>query len=114
MIGQYLSNTNESATIPILQNFLELNKAKQGATPSSLHRRYGVLCPRAPATINRGRPRFHGGAIVDGLPVGKTFLAACMHVEIYACGNDRCFRRLRTYNAPGGTVTVYCFVSFRF
>jgi len=28
MIGQYLSNTNESATIPILQNFLELNKAE--------------------------------------------------------------------------------------
>jgi len=27
MIGQYLSNTNESATIPILQNFLKLNKA---------------------------------------------------------------------------------------
>jgi len=25
MIGQYLSNTNESATIPILQNFLKLN-----------------------------------------------------------------------------------------
>ena len=24
MIGQYLSNTNESATISILQNFLEL------------------------------------------------------------------------------------------
>jgi len=28
MIEQYLSNTNESATIPILQNFLELNKAQ--------------------------------------------------------------------------------------
>ena len=27
MIGQYLSNTNESATISILQKFLELNKA---------------------------------------------------------------------------------------
>jgi hypothetical protein len=27
MIGQYLSNTNESATIPILQKILELNKA---------------------------------------------------------------------------------------
>ena len=27
MIGQYLSNTNESATMSILQNFLELNKA---------------------------------------------------------------------------------------
>ena len=27
MIGQYLSQTNESATIPILQNFLELNMA---------------------------------------------------------------------------------------
>jgi hypothetical protein len=24
MIGQYLSNTNESATVPVLQNFLEL------------------------------------------------------------------------------------------
>jgi len=27
MIEQYLSNTNESDTIPILQKFLELNKA---------------------------------------------------------------------------------------
>jgi len=27
MIGQYLSNTNENATVPILQNFLQLNKA---------------------------------------------------------------------------------------
>ena len=27
MIKQYLSNTNESATISILQKFLELNKA---------------------------------------------------------------------------------------
>ena len=27
MIGQYLSNTNESATVSILQNFLKLNKA---------------------------------------------------------------------------------------
>ena len=27
MIGQYLSNTNESATVSIFQNFLELNKA---------------------------------------------------------------------------------------
>ena len=27
MIGQYLSNTNENATILILQNFLELNKS---------------------------------------------------------------------------------------
>jgi len=28
MIGQYLSNTNESAIISILQIFLELNKAE--------------------------------------------------------------------------------------
>jgi hypothetical protein len=27
MIGQFLSNTNESGTVSILQNFLELNKA---------------------------------------------------------------------------------------
>jgi len=27
MIGQYLSNTNENATVPILQKFLQLNKA---------------------------------------------------------------------------------------
>ena len=27
MIGQYLSNTNENATVSILQKFLELNKA---------------------------------------------------------------------------------------
>ena len=29
MIGQFLSNTNESATVSIFQNFLELNKALQ-------------------------------------------------------------------------------------
>jgi len=29
MIGQYLSNTNESATVPILQNLLELNKVQK-------------------------------------------------------------------------------------
>ena len=29
MIGQYLSQTNENATVPVLQNFLELNKACQ-------------------------------------------------------------------------------------
>jgi len=28
MIGQYLSNTNESATVSISQKFSELNKAK--------------------------------------------------------------------------------------
>jgi len=28
MIGQYLSNTNERATVSILQNILELNKAQ--------------------------------------------------------------------------------------
>jgi len=28
MIGQYLLNTNEKATLSILQNILELNKAK--------------------------------------------------------------------------------------
>jgi len=27
MIGQYLSNTNERATVSVLQNILELNKA---------------------------------------------------------------------------------------
>jgi len=27
MIGQYLSQTNESATVPVLQKILELNKA---------------------------------------------------------------------------------------
>jgi len=27
MIGQYLSNTNKKATVSILQNILELNKA---------------------------------------------------------------------------------------
>ena len=30
MIEQYLSNTNEDATVSIFQNFLELNKAKFG------------------------------------------------------------------------------------
>ena len=28
MIGQYLSNTNESATVPVLQKILELNKSQ--------------------------------------------------------------------------------------
>jgi len=28
MIRQYLSQTNESATVPVLQKFLELNKAQ--------------------------------------------------------------------------------------
>ena len=28
MIGQYLSDTNEKATVSILQNILELNKAR--------------------------------------------------------------------------------------
>jgi hypothetical protein len=37
MIGQYLSNTNEKATVPILQNILELNKARiqRGNAPKS-------------------------------------------------------------------------------
>ena len=30
MIGQYLSNTNEKATVSILQNILELKKAQSG------------------------------------------------------------------------------------
>jgi hypothetical protein len=30
MIGQYLSNINESAAVSIFQNFLELNKATRG------------------------------------------------------------------------------------
>jgi len=29
MIGQYLSNTNEKATVSILQNILELNKVQE-------------------------------------------------------------------------------------
>jgi len=32
MIGQYLSNTNKIATVPILPKILELNKALFGAT----------------------------------------------------------------------------------
>jgi len=32
MIGQYLSNTNERATVSILQNILELNKAQDANT----------------------------------------------------------------------------------
>jgi len=30
MIGQYLSNTNESTIVSILQNILELNKTREG------------------------------------------------------------------------------------
>ena len=32
MIGQYLSNTNENATVLILQNFLQLNKAQTASS----------------------------------------------------------------------------------
>ena len=32
MIGQYFSQTNESATVPVLQNFLKLNNALQFGT----------------------------------------------------------------------------------
>jgi len=32
MIGQYLSNTNEFATVSILQKFLDLNKALEKST----------------------------------------------------------------------------------
>jgi len=32
MIGQFLSNTNESATVSILQNFLKLNKAQESTS----------------------------------------------------------------------------------
>ena len=35
MIGQYLSNTNESATVLILQKNLELNKALVNNTSST-------------------------------------------------------------------------------
>ena len=38
MIGQYLSNTNESATVYILQNFLEVNKAR-------MNLRFSDHCP---------------------------------------------------------------------
>ena len=34
MIRQYLSNTNENATVPVLQNFLELNKAQMNIPES--------------------------------------------------------------------------------
>ena len=37
MIGQYLSNTNKNATVTILQNFLELNKAKLFCNSFFLH-----------------------------------------------------------------------------
>jgi len=37
MFGQYLSNTNESATIPVLQIFFELNKAKFLKVPMLLN-----------------------------------------------------------------------------
>ena len=47
MIGQYLSQTNESATVPILQKFLELNKA--------LMSRSGSIEP----TVQRENPRFN-------------------------------------------------------
>ena len=38
MIRQYLSNTNEIGTIPILQNILELNKALMHACITNSHR----------------------------------------------------------------------------
>ena len=41
MIGQYLSNTNEKATVSILQNILELNKASIGLVVASWGQRDG-------------------------------------------------------------------------
>ena len=37
MIGQYLSNTNEKATVSILQNILELNKALASTIPATAY-----------------------------------------------------------------------------
>jgi len=49
MIGQYLSNTNESAIVPILQNYLEVNKACQSTCIEMVnfplpHGLFGYLC----------------------------------------------------------------------
>ena len=60
MIGQYLSQTNESATVPVLQNFLELNKPlvqvdKPVALPSEDVGRW--------MGSSLVRPRFSRGAI---------------------------------------------------
>jgi hypothetical protein len=42
MIGQYLSNTNESGIIPILQNLLEVNKAQTSERGINAY----SLCPK--------------------------------------------------------------------
>jgi len=42
MIGQYLSNTNESVTIHILQKNLEVNKAK-GICPQGTHNADSII-----------------------------------------------------------------------
>jgi len=48
MIGQYLSNTNERATVSILENILELNKDKAYITVLALDSLQGWARP----TIN--------------------------------------------------------------
>ena len=63
MIGQYLSNTNESATVSIFQNFSELNKAlKEAARPvSGKHSsKPARVEKKQTATPRRGRQRETG------------------------------------------------------
>ena len=55
MIGQYLSNTNERATVFILQNILELIKA------SKRGRERGREAPALVAELARGDRGFSGG-----------------------------------------------------
>ena len=53
MIGQYLSNTNESATVSISQNFLELDKALERSEPGARNRPAGREEHRAGARFCR-------------------------------------------------------------
>jgi hypothetical protein len=55
MIGQYLSNTNESATVLIFQNFLELNKAVT-LNGTSAHRVTGTGTPQSRSLSHHIRP----------------------------------------------------------
>ena len=51
MIGQFLSNTNESTTVSILQKFLELNKAFVAAPKGKLMRSHRIVCPFRSALV---------------------------------------------------------------
>jgi len=58
MIGQYLSNTNENATIYVLQFFLEVNKASKvkGEEEKFISMKLDKTSGRRPGTSLMSRP----------------------------------------------------------